>query len=60
MYNQEMLIKIQLIFLDRHCSEVVLAYYYHFLLFYHFLVWHNRMLNLGHKVNKLLNYWNKY
>ena len=31
-------------------------YYYHFVLFYQILVWHNRKINLLHKVNKLLNY----
>ena len=45
MHNQEML-DIVLKFL---------VYYHHFVLFYNFLVRHNRMLNPCHEVNKLLN-----
>ena len=32
---------------------IFLVYYHHFVLFYHFLVRHNRILNTWHKVNKL-------
>ena len=37
-----------------------LVYCHHFVLFYHFLVRYNRMLNPCHEVNTLLNYWKKY